>query len=307
MSSAFRLRSVEKKYPGFTLRVPALELASGTLLGVIGPNGAGKSTLLRMLLGLVRPDAGRIEVLGHAYPAGEAEARDEIGFLSDDLRLYGGVTLDWHVRFVRSVCPRWDEALAAELARRLDIDRSRPIKNFSHGQRVKAALLLALARRPRLLVLDEPTTALDPAVRREVLAELLQVLAEEERTVIFSSHLTQDVERISDRVLFLTGGRIVLEEDTPDLLARFRRVHLRAAEEFTIPTGFSAETGSPGGRMRILVCKEWSDAAAARLVAGGAEVVEVQPLSLEEIYLLCAGAPSATGAVPAASVSEVRL
>ncbi|MEZ4651564.1 MAG: ABC transporter ATP-binding protein [Candidatus Eisenbacteria bacterium] len=286
MSYAVRVRALEKRYPRFRLRIPALELPRGTLLGVVGPNGAGKSTFLRLLLGLIRPDEGRIEVLGHLYPAEEAEARGEIGFLSEDLRLYESASLEWHEQFVASVSPTWDATLADELAGRFQLDRSQRVGRLSAGQRIKAGLLLALARRPSLLVLDEPTAALDPSARREVLAELMAVLVDEARTVIFSSHFTQDVERIADRVVFLHRGELVAHEDVPGLLDRWRRIHVAVARDWVAPAGIRDETG-PGTRTRALVSDSWSPRAGSGLEESGAITLQVDRMSLEEIFLAC--------------------
>ena len=138
-------------------------------MGFIGANGAGKSTTIRILMGLVHQDPGSVQVLGHYMPADQAAAKLDIGFVSEDMRLYGPATLAWHMEFVRSIYPRWDQSYAEKMLRRFDLKPQQKIKGLSHGQRVKAALLLALARRPRLLVLDEPTTGLDPVARVEVL------------------------------------------------------------------------------------------------------------------------------------------
>ncbi|MCB9463464.1 MAG: ABC transporter ATP-binding protein [Candidatus Eisenbacteria bacterium] len=284
MSYAVRIRALEKRYPRFRLRVPVLELPHGTLLGVVGPNGAGKSTLLRILLGLVRPEEGRVEVLGHAYPEKEADARGDIGFLSEDLRLYENASLEWHEQFVASVSPRWDGGVAGELARRFQLDRTQRVGRLSAGQRIKAALLLALARRPRLLVLDEPTAALDPSARREVLAELMAVLLDEDRTVVFSSHFTQDVERIADRVIFLNQGDLVVDEHVPDLLGRWRRLHVSVPRDWHCPLGFRDDTG-PGNRARTLVSGGWSPCAGTTLELSGAILEQVDRMSLEEIFL----------------------
>src|SRR6202041_1070246 len=126
------------------------------------------------------------------------------------------------MKFIRPIYPRWDQRYAESLLRRFDLKPQQKIKGLSHGQRVKAALLLALARRPRLLVLDEPTTGLDPVARREVLAELTAVLADENRTIFFSSQNTLDVEQISDRIAFIDRGRLIALEEKEDLLDRWR-------------------------------------------------------------------------------------
>ncbi len=206
---------VSKKYTHFSLENIHLELPTGSIMGFIGANGAGKSTTIRILMGLVHQDAGSVRVLGHAMPADQAAAKLDIGFVSEDMRLYGQATLAWHMDFLRPIYPRWDQSYAESLARRFDLKPQQRIKGLSHGQRVKAALLLALARRPRLLVLvlDEPTTGLDPVARVEVLGELMAALADEERTILFSSHNTLDVEQISDQITFIDRGRIIDSDD----------------------------------------------------------------------------------------------
>jgi ABC-2 type transport system ATP-binding protein len=190
---------VSKRYTHFSLENVHLELPTGSIMGFIGANGAGKSTTIRILMGLVHQDEGSVQVLGHPMPADQAAAKLDIGFVSEDMRLYGAATLAWHMNFMRPIYPRWDQPYADKLAQRFDLKPQQKIKGLSHGQRVKAALLLALARRPRLLVLDEPTTGLDPVARVEVLGELMAALADEDRTILFSSHNTLDVEQISVR------------------------------------------------------------------------------------------------------------
>ncbi|MEM7586514.1 MAG: ABC transporter ATP-binding protein, partial [Acidobacteriota bacterium] len=197
MTAALQMLGVGKSYPFFELDGLDLEVATGTIAGLIGANGAGKSTTLRMLIGLVQPDRGSVEVLGHPMPEQQAVAKRHVGFVSDDLGLYARATLGWHIDFVRSMFERgttgsqgatgpWDTAYAEQLLRRFDLHLAQKVGRMSRGQRVKAALLLALARRPKLLILDEPTAGLDPIARREVLTALTDVLEDSERTVLFS-------------------------------------------------------------------------------------------------------------------------
>ena len=144
-------------------------------------------------------------------PAGEKAAKRDLGYASEDMRLYKQATLAWHMEFVSSIYAGWDRTYAEHLQRRFDLRSDQKVKGLSHGQRVKAALLLILARRPRLLVLDEPTTGLDPVARQEVLGALMEVLADEGRTILFSSQNTLDVEQISDRITFIDRGRVLIQ------------------------------------------------------------------------------------------------
>ena len=178
---AIQLSGVSKKYRYFTLDKIDLELPRGQIMGLIGANGAGKSTTIRILMGLVHQDSGEARVLGHRMPAEQVAAKWDIGFASEDMRLYDSMTLAWHVNFIRSIYSGWDAAYAQLLLKRFGLRADQTIKGLSHGQRVKSALLLVLARKPKLLVLDEPTTGLDPVARHEILRELTDVMADEGR------------------------------------------------------------------------------------------------------------------------------
>jgi ABC-2 type transport system ATP-binding protein len=166
---AIEMKGVEKAYRFFRLRDATLALEPGQIMGFVGPNGAGKSTTIRILMALIRQDRGDVRVLGKRMPYEEAEAKRDVGYFSDDMQLYGQATFDWHMRFVASIYPGWDGNYAAELVHRFNLHPGQQIRSLSHGERTKAALLLVLARRPRLLLLDEPTTGLDPVARHEIL------------------------------------------------------------------------------------------------------------------------------------------
>jgi ABC-2 type transport system ATP-binding protein len=277
--------AVSKVYPHFTLNDISLELPTGTIMGLIGANGAGKSTTIRILMGLVHQDQGRVQVLGRNMPDEQAAAKLDIGFVSEDMRLYGTATLAWHMEFVRSMYPRWDQPYAETMLRRFDLKPQQKIKGLSHGQRVKAALLLALARRPRLLVLDEPTTGLDPVARQEVLGELMAVLADEERTILFSSHNTLDVEQISDQITFIDRGRIIASDDKEIFLDRWRRLRLVLSPDAVLPTlpGIVEVGGS--GRLPVLVTNNFESAMLSACNDAGATVQAVDPMTLEEIFV----------------------
>ncbi|HVT60857.1 MAG TPA: ABC transporter ATP-binding protein [Thermoanaerobaculia bacterium] len=282
---AVHFEGVGKQYPHFTLDDIHLELPTGSIMGFIGPNGAGKSTTIRILMGLVHQDRGAVRVLGHAMPAQQAEAKRELGFASEDLRLYGAATLAWHMAFIRSIYPSWDAAYAESLLQRFDLKASQKIKGLSHGQRVKAALLLILARRPRLLVLDEPTTGLDPVARHEVLGELMAVLADERRTILFSSQNTLDVEQISDQITFIDRGRIIDSGDKESFLERWRRVRLEVPPGVVLPSLPGIVGSSSSGRLAVVTTDRYDPAIAAAFQDAGATVHAVDTMTLEEIFI----------------------
>src|SRR6185295_15364038 len=283
--SAVHFEGVSKTYRHFTLDDVHFELPAGSIMGFIGANGAGKSTTLRILLGLVHQDRGSVRVLGSDMPAGQIAVKREVGFASEDLRLYKAATLAWHMDFVRSIYPSWDEAYAASLARRFDLEPEQKIKGLSHGQRVKAALLLVLARRPRLLVLDEPTTGLDPVARSEVLGALMEVLADDRRTVLFSSQNTLDVEQISDLITFIDRGRIVDSDDKESFLDRWRRVRLDVPEGVALPALPGIVASRRSGRLAVLTTNRYDPNVAAAYRDAGATVDAVDTMTLEEIFV----------------------
>ena len=282
---AVYLEGVSKEYPHFTLADINLALPTGSIMGFIGANGAGKSTTIRILMGLVRQDRGTVQVLGKSMPDEQADAKRDIGFASEDMRLYKRATVQWHMEFMRSIDPKWDQAYAELLVKRFDLRPQQKIKGLSHGQRVKAALLLQLARRPRLLVLDEPTTGLDPVARQEVLGELMEILADDQRTIFFSSQNTLDVEQISDRITFIDRGRVIDTGDKESFLDRWRRVRLEVPPGVVLPAlpGVVGTAGS--GRLAIVTMSRFEPAITAAYHDAGATVNAVDNMTLEEIFV----------------------
>jgi ABC-2 type transport system ATP-binding protein len=282
---AVQFAGVCKKYPHFTLQDVDLELPTGSIMGFVGANGAGKSTTIRILMGLIHQDSGTVEVLNHTMPAQQAAAKRDIGFVSEDMRLYASLTLAWHMNFIRSICPQWDQLYAENLLKRFDLNAEQKIKGLSHGQRIKAALLLALARRPRLLVLDEPTTGLDPVARREVLAELIAVLADEERTIFFSSQNTLDVEQISDQITFIDRGRIIDSANKETFLDRWRRLRLIIPSNTALPQLPGVIEVGGSARLPVLTINRFEPAMVAACQDAGVAVQAVDAMTLEEIFI----------------------
>lgn len=285
MSSAIALKGVHKQYDGFALRDIQLELPVGQVMGLVGVNGAGKSTLLRLLTGLAAPSSGEIEVLGHRLPEAQVAVKRCIGFAAEDMRLYRSQTLHWHIELVRRIYPEWDSAYAASLLRRFDLRAEQAVGGFSHGQRVKALLLLCLARRPQLLLLDEPTTGLDPVARAEVLESLAEVLRDERRSVLFSSHNTHDVEQLSDSISFIHQGRLLASADKERFLDDWRRVLCVGELSQAIETWPELVQRRQSGSQIELKLRDWRDELGNRLVAQGLNVLRIDPMSLEDIFV----------------------
>lgn len=285
MTLAFSLTGIAKRYPEFALQDLSLDLPEGQVMGLVGANGAGKTTLMRLLTGLAAPDAGTVTVLGHRLPEGQVAAKRDIGFASEDMRLYRTQTLRWHMDLMRGIYPGWSEEYAAELLRRFDLRAGQALGGFSHGQRVKALLLLCLARRPRLLLLDEPTTGLDPVARIEVLEALADVLRDERRSVLFSSHNTHDVEQMADTISFLHQGRLLASADKHTFLERWRRVVCQGV----LPAGLAAwpeiASARANGHLVEIKVRAWSEDLPARLAAHGLQLQRADPMGLEDIFI----------------------
>lgn len=282
---AVEMTGVGKAYQFFSLEGIDLRVPRGEIMGLIGPNGAGKSTTIRILMGLVHQEAGDVRVLGHRMPAEQVAAKWEIGFASEDMRLYDAMTVGWHLSFMQSIFPTWDAPYAQLLLKRFGLRAEQKVKGLSHGQRVKAALLLVLARKPKLLVLDEPTTGLDPVARHEILRELTEVMRDEGRSVLFSSHHTQDIEQISDQITFIDRGRIIDSMDKEMYLDRWRRLRLEVPQGVELPALPGVIDVRQEGRLAIATSNAFRSDLANAYENSGARVQGIETMTLEEIFV----------------------
>ena len=282
---AIEIEGVAKAYRFFALKDVNLTLPCGQIMGLVGPNGAGKSTLIRILMSLIQQDHGQVRVLGHSMPEKQVAAKWQVGYVSEDMRLYGYGTVGWHMRFVASIYPSWDAPYAQTLLKRFNLRTEQQIRSLSHGERAKATLLLMLARRPRLLLLDEPTTGLDPVARHEMLVELMDVLRDERRAILFSSHNTQDVEQISDQITFIDRGKIIDSDDKEIFLDRWRRLRLVLPQDAAIPRLPGVIDVGGSSRLPVLTTNHYEPAMVSICQELGATVQAVDNMTLEEIFV----------------------
>ncbi|GAB4074040.1 ABC transporter ATP-binding protein [Barrientosiimonas marina] len=213
-----------KIYGDFQLQDVSFNVPAGTIMGFIGRNGAGKSTTMKAIMDLVKPDDGRVFVLGRPMPEEEVAVKEQVGYVGDIPLLNDNWTLDRTLQFARQFYPNWNEEAVEQRLEHFAIARHKKLGELSKGMKMKASLILAMAHEPKLLLLDEPTSGLDPVVRTEVLEMLLDFVQDESRSVLFSSHITPDVEKIADWVTILDDGELIFSEDKESLLDRYKRI-----------------------------------------------------------------------------------
>jgi ABC-2 type transport system ATP-binding protein len=224
LTTVLRAQGLGKSYGRrWALSDCTLDVPAGRVVGLVGPNGAGKTTLLSLAVGLLTPTSGTIEVLGGRPAAGPAELA-KVGFVAQDTPTYAGLSVDDHLRLGARLNPGWDDDLARDRIARLGLELSHRAGRLSGGQRAQLALTLGLAKRPELLILDEPVASLDPLARREFLQDVMEAVAEHELSVVLSSHLVSDLERVCDHLIVLVASQVQLAGDIDALLASHHRL-----------------------------------------------------------------------------------
>jgi ABC-2 type transport system ATP-binding protein len=255
-----------------------VDVPAGRVVGLVGPNGAGKSTLLNLAVGMLAPSSGAIEVLGETPTSG----MPKVGFVAQDTPTYATLSVDDHLALGAHLNPAWDGQFARRRMERLGLDGAQKARKLSGGQRAQLALTLGLAKRPELLILDEPVASLDPLARREFLGDLMEAVAEHEVSVILSSHLVSDLERVCDHMIVLVGSRVQLAGDMDALLATHHR--LTGPRRDALPDDFEVISASHTDRQSTFV------------VRTDAPIYDpawtVTQLSLEDIVLAYMGRPA---------------
>ena len=274
----------------------SLSVPRGAVFGLVGENAAGKTTLIKHILGLLKAQAGTVRVFGINPVTDPVGVLSRLGYLSEDRDLPDWMRLHEMLRYLQAFYPSWDATYAEELRRQFDLDPRARIKTLSQGQRARAGLLAALAFRPELLVLDEPSTGLDPIVRREILSAIIRTIAQEGRTVLFSSHLLDEVERVSDHVALIDRGRIVLRGSLDEIKSLHHRLTLRFDEPVAHPPALLGSTRWEGfGREWTVVCPGSIDEISARAAGIGAQIVEDRSPTLEDIFVAHAALAKTNG------------
>ena len=265
----------------------SIRVAPGQVFGIVGENGAGKTTLIKHILGLYQAQAGTVEVFGLNPVQRPETVLARIGYLSEEPDMPAWMRVSELLRYMGAFYPSWDDAYARELLDLFGIAPSLLIRNLSKGMRAQVGLCVAQAHRPDLLLLDEPSSGLDPNVRRDILSAIIRTVVDEGRTVIFSSHLLDEVERVSDHLMMLRKGQVLLSESMEEVLTRHHHLTLKLGDEQRINGNWPGLLKAQArGREWDVDCYGERDAMLAAAQKMGAEVLAQRSLSLNDIFLL---------------------
>ena len=288
MTNAIEARALGKRYGRrWALADCTLTIPAGHVAGLVGPNGAGKTTLISLATGMLAPTTGTVEVLG-GRPAAGPDQLARVGYVAQDTPTYAGLSVADHLRLGAHLNPRWDAAMARARIEQLGLDPKQKAGKLSGGQRAQLALTVALAKRPELLILDEPIASLDPAARREFLQVLMNATAEQELSVVMSSHQVSDLERVSDYLVVLVASRVRIEGDVDGLLATHHLLTGPRRDAASLPASQQVITESHTGRQSTF------------LIRTSEPVIDpawtVDPVSLEDLIVAYMGHASAESA-----------
>ncbi len=287
MNPIFEFQNVTRKF-GHTVALDGVNLAqgAGTVLGLVGENGSGKTTLIKHVLGLLKPHGGTVRVFGRDPIRDPVGVLAQVGYLSEEDVLPGWMRIHELQRYMQGFYPTWDQAYAEQLVVDFGLDRKAKLSALSKGQRARAGLVAALAYRPPLLLLDEPSSGLDPIVRRDILAAIVRTIAEEGRTVLLSSHLLAEVDRVADHVAMIKQGRIVFHERLDELKESHLALTVVLPEARSAAPRFEGAVSAEGeGKEWSIVLKGTAEAAKAAVGAQGAALASCRLASLDEVFV----------------------
>ena len=267
-----------------------LTASRGRVLGLVGENGAGKTTLIKHLMGLLKAQQGSVRIFGIDPAKDPVGALSRIGYLSEDRDLPLWMRIDELMNYTKAFYPDWDVTYAEKLRKVFRLDPSSKIKQLSRGEKAKAALLTALAYRPQLLLLDEPSSGLDPVVRRDILGAIIRTVADEGRTVLFSSHLLEEVERVADDVAMIHKGEIVMCDSLLNITSNHHLIILKFPEPLAEKPQLSGALSIEGkGQEWTVLCNCNPDKICEKVKGMECEIYQDRPPTLEDIFVAYAG------------------
>lgn len=282
----------------------SLYVPKGAVFGLVGENGAGKTTLIKHILGLLRAESGTVRVFGDDPVSSPVSVLGRIGYLSEQPDLPGWMRVEELIRYTKAFYPKWDAAYAETLRVQFGLNPSARLKTLSKGQQAKAGLLAAQAHRPDLLVLDEPSSGLDPIVRKDILEAVIRTVADEGRTVFFSSHLLEEIERVSDHIAMVHKGKMVLCGPLDEVKAQHHRLtlHFEKAQERP-PVIAKALSVTGAGKEWTVICNGGRNEIPAIITGLGARIVSEQAPALNDIFVAHAGVDTAGQSVQSQPIS----
>ncbi|MFA5260463.1 MAG: ABC transporter ATP-binding protein [Candidatus Omnitrophota bacterium] len=292
MKTVIETRALTKKFGAKTVLAQIdLDVPAGSIYAYLGPNGAGKTTTIKTIVNILRPTKGTVKIWGVDSTALESKEFQQIGYVSENQLLPEGMTVNELFDYCRPMYPQWDECFCQSLTRQFDIPCDEPIEKLSRGMKMKAALIASLAYRPKLLILDEPFSGLDPVARKDLMDGIMELTETEEWTIFISSHDIEEVEHLADWVGFLHKGQLRLSETTESLQARFKRINITLKNSLEAELPFPSNWLLPQqeGRFICFVDDAYGQGESEKRYRQGlpsVSAIDVQGMSLKEIFLI---------------------
>ena len=272
--NALEIKNLTKSYPGFTLDNLNLTLPSGCIMGLIGENGAGKSTTIKLILDMIHKDSGSITILGKDNTDGIELTKEDIGVVMDEVGIPECLTVKQVGKVMKNTFRNWDDAEYTRLIQKLALPDKKQFKEFSRGMKMKLGIAIALSHNAKLLILDEATSGLDPVVRDEVVEMLSDFTRDENHSILISSHIVSDLEKLCDYIAFIHKGKLLLCEEKDQLLSEYGLIHCTAEELQSIPScAIKYKKENPYG-VELMVQRSAIPSS-----------VNVSPISIEELFV----------------------
>ena len=272
--NAIEVKDITKKYGNFCLNHVSLQIPKGTIYGLIGENGAGKTTLINCILGLVQPNYGDVVVLGSNNFINEVELKNQLGFVINDMGIPNILTVDKIEEIFSKIYRHWDHTQFVKLLKQFEIDKDEKYETLSLGNKMRIAIAIALSHNAKLLVLDEPMNALDPAIRAEVVDLLIEYTRQEDHTILISSHIVTDLEKMCDYIGFMHAGELIINDEKDNILSNYGILNIAPEEITNIPEGAIVAKKETPYQVKLLIDRKHAP-----------NLEGLQPATLEEIFV----------------------